>query len=84
MQNVLNALRALEEVAERQPIGVAELARAMDLPKSSVQRALVTLHTAGWIRPASGTTTRWMVTTKALHVGRHATGELRCATSPYP
>lgn len=76
MQNVLNALRALEEVAERQPIGVAELARAMDLPKSSVQRALVTLHTAGWIRPASGTTTRWMVTTKALHVGRHATGEL--------
>ncbi|MFE3942294.1 IclR family transcriptional regulator [Streptomyces sp. NPDC059118] len=76
MQNVLNALRALEEVAARQPIGVADLARAMELPKSSVQRALVTLHTAGWIRQAAGTPTRWMVTAKALHVGRSATGEL--------
>lgn len=76
MQNVLNALRTLEEVAERQPIGVAELARAMALPKSSVQRTLVTLHTAGWIRPTGEAATRWVVTTKALHVGRHATDEL--------
>ncbi|MFE3093280.1 IclR family transcriptional regulator [Streptomyces sp. NPDC059248] len=76
MQNVLNALRTLEEVAERQPVGVAELARALGLPKSSTQRALVTLHEAGWIRPAPGTPTRWAVTTKALHVGRRATGEL--------
>ncbi|MEU3059425.1 IclR family transcriptional regulator [Streptomyces subrutilus] len=76
MQSVLNALRVLEEVAARQPIGVADLARAMELPKSTVQRALLTLHTAGWIRPASGTPTRWLVSTKALHVGRQATGEL--------
>ncbi|MFI1015169.1 IclR family transcriptional regulator [Streptomyces sp. NPDC020965] len=76
MQNVLNALRALEEVAARQPIGVADLARAMDLPKSSVQRSLVTLHEAGWIRPTAQAPTRWLVTTKALHVGRAATGEL--------
>ena len=76
MQNVVNALRTLEELAERQPIGVAELARAMELPKSSVQRTLVTLHGAGWIRPTGTTPTRWVVTTKALHVGRHATGEL--------
>ncbi|MGH3311757.1 MAG: IclR family transcriptional regulator [Streptomyces sp.] len=76
MQNVVNALRALEEVAARQPIGVADLARALELPKSSVQRTLVTLHTAGWIRPTGGAPTRWVVTTKALHVGRHATDEL--------
>ncbi|HWM36829.1 MAG TPA: IclR family transcriptional regulator [Streptomyces sp.] len=76
MQNVVNALRALEEVAARQPVGVADLARALELPKSSVQRTLVTLHTAGWIRAAGGSPTRWLVTTKALHVGRHATGEL--------
>jgi IclR family transcriptional regulator, acetate operon repressor len=76
MQIVVNALRALEEVAERQPIGVADLARALELPKSSVQRTLVTLHSAGWIRPTGATPTRWVVTTKALHVGRHATGEL--------
>ncbi|MGW1076275.1 IclR family transcriptional regulator [Streptomyces sp. NPDC002537] len=76
MRNVHNALRVLEEVAARQPIGVAELARVLGLPKSSVQRTLVTLHTAGWIRPTGETVTRWAVTTKALSVGRSATGEL--------
>jgi IclR family transcriptional regulator, acetate operon repressor len=76
MQSVLNALRVLEEVATRQPIGVADLARALDIPKSSTQRALITLQTAGWIRQVGGGSTHWVVTTKALHVGRHASGEL--------
>ncbi|MEV1170686.1 IclR family transcriptional regulator [Nonomuraea sp. NPDC049784] len=76
MQTVLNALRVLEEVAARQPAGVAELARATGIPKSSVQRALRTLQVAGWIRPAGGGVTRWAVTTKALYVGRHAAGDL--------
>ena len=84
MQNVANTLRALEEVAARQPVGVADLARALDLPKSSVQRSLVTLHTTGWIRPAGGTPTRWVVTTKALHVGRHATDELGLRDAALP
>ncbi|MEV7927176.1 IclR family transcriptional regulator [Kitasatospora sp. NPDC088264] len=84
MQNVLNALRVLEEVAARQPIGVAELARAMDLPKSSVQRALLTLHTAGWLRQAGGAPTRWLVTAKALQVGRQATGELGLRDAAVP
>jgi IclR family acetate operon transcriptional repressor len=76
MQNVLNTLRVLEEVAARQPAGVAELARVTGIPKSSVQRALRTLQTAGWIRPAGGGITRWAVTTKALYVGRNAAGDL--------
>ncbi|MGI5466995.1 IclR family transcriptional regulator [Streptomyces sp. CA-132043] len=76
MQNVLNALRALEEIAARQPVGVADLARAMELPKSTAQRTLTTLRAAGWIRPAAGTPTRWVLTTKALLVGRRAAGEL--------
>ena len=76
MRNVLNTLRVLEEVASRQPIGVGELARVLDMPKSSVQRALVTLHTAGWIRPASGEVTRWVMTTRALAVGGRASGDL--------
>ncbi|RLU81782.1 IclR family transcriptional regulator [Streptomyces griseocarneus] len=84
MQNVLNALRVLEEVAARQPVGVTDLARAMGLPKSSVQRALVTLHTAEWIQPAGDTPTRWAVTTKALHVGRHAAGELGLRDAAVP
>jgi IclR family acetate operon transcriptional repressor len=73
---VLNTLRVLEEVASRQPIGVGELARVLDMPKSSVQRALVTLDTAGWIRPAAGEVTRWVMTTKALAVGGHVSGDL--------
>jgi IclR family acetate operon transcriptional repressor len=76
MQSVLNALRVLEEVAARQPIGVADLARALDIPKSSTQRALITLQTAGWIRQVGGGSTDWVVTAKARHVGRHASGEL--------
>jgi IclR family transcriptional regulator, acetate operon repressor len=76
LRNVLNTLRVLEEVASRQPIGVGELARVLDMPKSSAQRALVTLNTAGWIRPASGEVTRWVMTTRALAVGGRASGDL--------
>jgi IclR family transcriptional regulator, acetate operon repressor len=76
MRNVLNTLRVLEEVAARQPIGVGELARALDMPKSSVQRALLTLDTAGWIRPAADEAKRWVMTTKALAVGGRASDDL--------
>ncbi|GLZ05608.1 IclR family transcriptional regulator [Actinomadura sp. NBRC 104412] len=84
MQNVVNTLRILEEVAVRQPAGVGELSRVLDLPKSTVQRALRTLATAGWIRPAGGEVTRWVLTAKALHVGRHATGELSLRDAAVP
>jgi IclR family acetate operon transcriptional repressor len=84
MRNVLNTLRVLEEVATRQPVGVGELARVLDMPKSSVQRALHTLNSAGWIRPATGEITRWAVTTKALDVGRHASGDLGLRDAAMP
>ncbi|MFI7706749.1 IclR family transcriptional regulator [Nonomuraea sp. NPDC049480] len=82
MQNVINALRVLEEVAARQPAGVGELARELGLPKSTVQRGLRTLHEAGWIRPAGGAVTRWQVTSKALQVGRRAELGLRDVALP--
>lgn len=75
MQSVIGALRVLEAVAERQPVGVSELARALDVPKSSVQRSLQTLHSAGWIRPAATEVTRWALTSRALHVGQSGAGE---------
>jgi len=84
LRNVLNTLRVLEEVASRQPVGVGELARVLDMPKSSVQRALLTLSTAGWIRPASGEVTRWVMTTKALAVGGHASGDLGLRDAAVP
>ncbi|MEV0614351.1 IclR family transcriptional regulator [Nonomuraea sp. NPDC050404] len=82
MQNVINALRVLEEVAARQPVGVGELSRGLGLPKSTVQRSLKTLHEAGWIKPAGGEVTRWQVTSKALRVARSTELGLRDAAVP--
>lgn len=76
MQSVLRSLEVLEAVAEHQPIGVAELARKLNLPTSTVQRILGTLAQAGWLRPTDGELTRWTMTGKALIVGRKATGEV--------
>jgi DNA-binding IclR family transcriptional regulator len=69
VRSVLSALRILEEVSRRQPIGVSELARSLALPKTSVHRSLHTLHLAGWVRPLGTETRRWGLTTKALTVG---------------
>ncbi|WP_218952202.1 IclR family transcriptional regulator [Amycolatopsis anabasis] len=76
MRSVLSAFRVLEEVAYRQPVGVGELSRILRLPKSTVQRALRTLWTAGWICPDGAEVTRWMLTTRALHIGQHAITDL--------
>jgi IclR family acetate operon transcriptional repressor len=75
VRSVLNALQILEAVSELQPVGVSELSRSVGLPKSSVQRAAHTLHTAGWIRPIQGETTRWELTTLMLGVSLRAFGE---------
>lgn len=75
MNSVLSTLRVLEEVAARQPIGVSQLARVTGMPKSSVQRCLVTLQQAGWLRIVDADHTRWGVTMKALAIGLRGTGE---------
>ena len=72
MRSVRMALRVLEAVADHQPAGVGQLSRALGLPKSSVQRSLRTLGAAGWIQPAPGGVTRWVLTARARHVGRLA------------
>lgn len=75
MNSVLSTLRVLEEVAARQPIGVSELARVIATPKSSVQRCLVTLQQAGWLRVVDPQHARWGVTSKALIIGLSGSGE---------
>lgn len=75
MNSVLSTLRVLEEVAVRQPIGVSELARATQIPKSSVQRCLITLQQAGWLRIVDSEHARWGVTMKALAIGLRGAGE---------
>jgi DNA-binding IclR family transcriptional regulator len=84
MRTVLSAFRVLEEVAFTQPAGVGELSRKLRMPKSSVQRALQTLWTAGWIRPDGTETTRWVLTTRALRIGQQAIPDLGVRDAALP
>jgi IclR family acetate operon transcriptional repressor len=76
VRSVMTALRVLDEVAAREPVGVSELARVLEIPKSSVQRTLRTLHAAGWIQPIGVEMTRWGLTTHMLRITQRAAGGL--------
>jgi IclR family acetate operon transcriptional repressor len=85
MRSVVTALRVLEVVAERQPIGVSDVARELGIPKTSAQRALHALNTAGWIRPASEQApTRWATTTRALVIGSQTGSDVDLTTVARP
>lgn len=68
-QSVKTALQVLEAVSSEQPVGLSELARTLGMNKSTVQRCLVTLAEAGWIRTVGEDRPRWTMTTKAFSVG---------------
>lgn len=61
MRSVRTTFAILEAVAVNQPIGLSELARRLELPKSTVQRSLATLADLGWIRGEGRTGNRWML-----------------------
>jgi IclR family transcriptional regulator, acetate operon repressor len=82
MSNVLRTLEVCEAVSVHQPIGVRELAREIDMPKSTVQRALDTLHAAGWlVRSDEG---RWSLSLRCAVIGGRAgqADALRAQTRP--
>jgi DNA-binding IclR family transcriptional regulator len=62
----------MEEIAAHQPVGVSELARLMDLSKTTVHRSLMTLREAGWIEPADDGRPLWSLSVRALVVGGRA------------
>ena len=68
MKSVTRSLRILEAVAEHQPVTVGELTKLFGLPKSTVQRTLVTLAEAGWLRANRRDTTRWEIGARVLAV----------------
>lgn len=68
MKSVTRSLRILEAVAQHQPVTVGELTKLFGLPKSTVQRTLVTLNEAGWLRANRKDTTRWEVGARVLAV----------------
>jgi IclR family acetate operon transcriptional repressor len=75
MRVVITALRVLESVSELQPVGVSAIARATGIPKSSVQRCLVSLREAGWITAPPGDQHRWSLTGRALAIGLRGSTE---------
>jgi IclR family acetate operon transcriptional repressor len=59
VRSVANACRVLEAIADRQPVGVSELAQVTGIDKSAAHRLAITLHHAGWLdRRANG---RWSI-----------------------
>ncbi|MFE7767702.1 IclR family transcriptional regulator [Streptomyces sp. NPDC057438] len=68
MKSVTRSLRILEAVARHQPVTVGELTRLFGLPKSTVQRTLVTLNEAGWLRANRKDTTHWEIGARVLAV----------------
>ncbi|WP_035839457.1 IclR family transcriptional regulator [Kitasatospora azatica] len=68
MKSVTRSLRILEAVARHQPVTVGELTKLFGLPKSTVQRTLVTLNEAGWLRANRKDTTRWEIGARVLAV----------------
>lgn len=61
-------LEVFEAVAAHQPVGVADLSRMLDVDKSAVQRALVTLSEQGWIQAREDQATRWETTVRILNL----------------
>ncbi|BBZ36461.1 IclR family transcriptional regulator [Mycolicibacterium confluentis] len=72
-------LVVFEAVAAHQPVGVAALSRMLDIDKSAVQRALVTLADQGWIQAREDQMTRWETTPRVLNIAlsSHGKADLR-------
>jgi len=67
---VRNACKLLEAVAERQPLGVSELARITGIEKSAAHRLAITLYRMGWLgRTSDG---RWRIAPSLARLARRA------------
>ncbi|MFD5272187.1 IclR family transcriptional regulator [Streptomyces sp. NPDC058335] len=84
---LIRGLRVLEAMAaqEQKPIGVGELSRLLDLPKSTVQRLLRTLAQEGWAQVSKDPVTRWQLSPRMLALARHSapTATLREVAMPH-
>jgi IclR family acetate operon transcriptional repressor len=72
-------LKVFERTAALQPIGVSALARELGADKSAVQRDLMTLADAGWIRSTGAAVGQWELTPHILTLARppHSSDSLR-------
>jgi IclR family transcriptional regulator, acetate operon repressor len=73
-QTLIRGLRVLEALtAQDRPVGVGELSRTLDLPKSTVQRLLRTLDQEGWAQTSNDAVTRWQLSPRLLALARRDT-----------
>lgn len=78
VESLRRGLQILEVIGDCQPVGVTELAKRIDLPKSTVQRLLMTLAQAGWIEKSKGDLlTRWRLARQRLMVPTSVEVQLR-------
>ncbi|WP_416429778.1 IclR family transcriptional regulator [Paenarthrobacter nicotinovorans] len=68
MKSVLRTLEIVKLVSDHQPIALNELTKMLDIPKSTIQRTLVTLKDAGWLQNSSPTSTKWEISHKILEI----------------
>lgn len=72
VNSVMNAVRVLEEVSRSQPAAVGMIARELQLPKSTVQRLVLTLQSAGLLKAVDDGGTRWTLSLMAFTIGSRA------------
>lgn len=72
VNSVKVAIRVLEAVAATDDAGVSELARKLAAPKTTIQRALNTLHQLEWLSPIRGTRKRWRLGSRLRAIPTHA------------
>lgn len=68
VRSVVNTLRVIEALARSQSLSVAELGRKVDLPKSTVFRALITLESAGWAQSSATPSAEWSLTNRVFEL----------------
>ncbi|MFE5702291.1 IclR family transcriptional regulator [Rhodococcus koreensis] len=70
-QTLIRGLRVLDAIADQSaPIGVAELSRQLELPKSTVFRLLRTLEQEGWAETSADPVTRWQLSPHMWGIAR--------------
>jgi DNA-binding IclR family transcriptional regulator len=85
MDSVKTALKVIERLGAAGLAGVSDLSRALDEPKSTIQRNLVTLHEAGWIRPVeSGGRRRWELSAMVFTLARQLQPAMRLRDAALP
>lgn len=83
-QTLIRGLRIIEAMATQdQAIGVGELSRLLDLPKSTVQRLLRTLAQEGWAQTSNAPTTRWELSARLVALSRRGPTDLREIALPH-